>query len=103
MLRLRCSALDEHGHYDPGSLWRLQQASIQLSQGSVRVVTSFKYLGSLVMPQGSLSAELSRRLSLAGAAFSQLRKFFVQPGPVSTHSHAGIQSHCCTYTAVWCS
>jgi hypothetical protein len=52
-----------------------QQDSIQLAHGSVKIVNSFKYLGSMLVPRGSLNAELSRRLSLAGAAFAQLRKF----------------------------
>jgi hypothetical protein len=52
-----------------------QPQQIQLHQGSVQVVDKFKYLGSLLQPQGHLESELSRRIALAAASFTQLRQY----------------------------
>jgi hypothetical protein len=52
-----------------------QQIQLQLQQGSVQVVDKFKYLGSLLQPQGHLESELSRRIALAAASFTQLRQY----------------------------
>jgi len=47
-------------------------AAIQLARGQVAYEDSFAYLGSVVQASGQQEAEMSRRLRLAGAAFSKL-------------------------------
>jgi hypothetical protein len=49
---------------------------ITLAHGTTRFVETFPYLGTTLTPDGTLTAELSRRIGLTRAAFSQLSKLW---------------------------